>query len=219
MFSQTIDQKEHKNNRYKLEPATWCYKHHSSGQCILKQYWGLEGAKDDRGRAGPGYSGQESCTDSSDLYRPIKPATKVEEIGRQNYLKKEKPTITVGDRNSAEPDGGQASQTQMWKTEPKTEETYEYYKGRKEWENATKDDPSTLWFIPQTDPFKVPAITTEEFEKGPFQNNRWVGYEEKFANFFSSDNYVKDETTNLMMAPTNEENCNANNGFVCEVKL
>ena len=29
MFSQTIDQKEHKNNRYKLEPATWCYKHHS----------------------------------------------------------------------------------------------------------------------------------------------------------------------------------------------
>ena len=31
MFSQTIDQKEHKNNRYKLEPATWCYKHHSNG--------------------------------------------------------------------------------------------------------------------------------------------------------------------------------------------
>ena len=30
MFSQTIDQKEHKNNRYKLEPATWCYKHHST---------------------------------------------------------------------------------------------------------------------------------------------------------------------------------------------
>ena len=29
MFSQMIDQKEHKNNRYKFEPATWCYKHHS----------------------------------------------------------------------------------------------------------------------------------------------------------------------------------------------
>ena len=26
MFSQIIDQKEHKNNRYKFEPATWCYK-------------------------------------------------------------------------------------------------------------------------------------------------------------------------------------------------
>ena len=30
MFSQMIDQKEHKNNRYKFEPATWCYKHHST---------------------------------------------------------------------------------------------------------------------------------------------------------------------------------------------
>ena len=34
MFSQIIDQKEHKNNRYKFEPATWCYKHHSSRQYI-----------------------------------------------------------------------------------------------------------------------------------------------------------------------------------------
>ena len=34
MFSQTIDQKEHKNNRYKLEPATWCYKHHSITQWL-----------------------------------------------------------------------------------------------------------------------------------------------------------------------------------------
>ena len=33
MFSQIIDQKEHKNNRYKLEPATWCYKHHSTVLC------------------------------------------------------------------------------------------------------------------------------------------------------------------------------------------
>ena len=32
MFSQMIDQKEHKNNRYKFEPATWCYKHHSTRQ-------------------------------------------------------------------------------------------------------------------------------------------------------------------------------------------
>ena len=32
MFSQMIDQKEHKNNRYKFEPATWCYKHHSNAQ-------------------------------------------------------------------------------------------------------------------------------------------------------------------------------------------
>ena len=29
-----IDQKEHKNNRYKFEPATWCYKHHSTVQVV-----------------------------------------------------------------------------------------------------------------------------------------------------------------------------------------
>ena len=39
------------------------------------------------------------------------------------------------------------------------------------------------------------------------------------ANFYSSDDYVKDETTNLMMAPTTEETCKANDGFVCKVKL
>ena len=45
------------------------------------------------------------------------------------------------------------------------------------------------------------------------------GYEEKFANFYSSDNYVKDETTNLMMAPTTEETCRDNEGFSCQVGL
>ena len=34
MFSQIIDQKEHKNNRYKFEPATWCYKYHSTMQAM-----------------------------------------------------------------------------------------------------------------------------------------------------------------------------------------
>ena len=39
------------------------------------------------------------------------------------------------------------------------------------------------------------------------------------ANFYSSDDYVKDETTNLMMAAPTEETCNANDGFVCKVRL
>ena len=39
------------------------------------------------------------------------------------------------------------------------------------------------------------------------------------ANFYSRDDYVKDETTNLMMAPTTEETCKANDGFVCQVRL
>ena len=30
---------------------------------------------------------------------------------------------------------------------------------------------------------------------------------------------MKDETTKLMMAPTTEETCKANNGFVCKVRL
>ena len=63
----------------------------------------------------------------------------------------------------------------------------------------------------------MPAINTEEFEKGPL--HYWIGYEAKFANFYSRDDYVKDETTNLMMAPTTEETCKANDGFVCKVTL
>ena len=140
-----------------------------------------------------------------------------------NSAKNKNSTTTAGNRNSAEPDGGQASQTQIWKTTPKTEEDYEYYKEDKDWENATRDEPSTLWFIPQTDPFKVPAITTEEFEKGPKliynRDKKRDEGKEDWANFYSSDDYVKDETTNLMMAPTTEETCKANDGFVCKVRL
>ena len=39
MFSQMIDQKEHKNNRYKFEPATWCYKHHSNVRPPYGEDW------------------------------------------------------------------------------------------------------------------------------------------------------------------------------------
>ena len=131
----------------------------NSGQCVEKQFWGVEGAKDPWG-------GVASCRDGSDLYRPIKPATKVEKTKSEKGLKdskqknnviernsaeKEKPTRTAGERNSAEPDGGQASQTQMWKTWPTTEEDYNYeyeydyeyedFKEDKEWENATRDEP------------------------------------------------------------------------------
>ena len=158
-----------------------------------------------------------NCTDGSDLYRPIKQASNngVE----RNSSEKGKPSRTAGDRNSAEPAGGEASKTQTWKTSPSTEKDYNRkYKGKEEWENATRDEPSTLWFIPQTDPFKVPAITTEEFEKGPY-HDKSSRYEEKFANFYSSDDYVKDETTNLMMAPITEETCKASDGFVCMVRL
>ena len=69
--------------------------------------------------------------------------------------------------------------------------------------------------------FKVPSVTEEDFEKGPDLWTIWSKYErkEEWSDFYSSNDYVKDETTNLMMAPTTEETCKANNGFVCKVRL
>ena len=59
--------------------------------------------------------------------------------------------------------------------------------------------------IPESDPFKVPSVTEEDF--GPYHD------------FYSSDDYLKDETTNRMVAATTEEACKDNNGFVCKVRL
>ena len=42
---------------------------------------------------------------------------------------------------------------------------------------------------------------------------------EKFVNFYSSDDYIKDETTSLMMAPTTEETCRDSEGFSCQGRL
>ena len=70
--------------------------------------------------------------------------------------------------------------------------------------------------IPESNPFKVPSVGDEDFKKGP----GWlVGLErkEEWAKFYRSDDYVKDEATNLWMAPTTDEACKGK-GFVCEVK-
>ena len=39
LFSQIIDQKEQKNNRYKFGGATWCYKPHPTVQVFCKDRW------------------------------------------------------------------------------------------------------------------------------------------------------------------------------------
>ena len=138
------------------------------------------------------YKTDASCKDGSDLYRPI---VKAEEAGR-------KPS----------------QQEQRWKTRPVTEWVYiRDYKGEEKGANYTKDDTTGLWIIPESDPSKVKSVTEEDFEKGP----KVYGYgrKEEWADFYINENYVKDETTNLMMAPTTEETCKANNGFVCKVKL
>lgn len=180
-----------------------------SGQCVKKEHWGVEGAKDPWGGDVP------TCEDGSDQYRPI---VKGEEPGRQPSGPYNNEHSGDGeysddedyDENNVvkgEESGRQPSQQQVWKTEPESEEDYNWkYKGKEEGANYTKDDTTGLWMIPESDPFKVPSITEEDFEKGP-------------AEFYSNDNYVKDNMTNLMMAPTTEETCKANNGFVCKVRL
>ena len=83
-----------------------------------------------------------SCKDGSDLFRPI--------------VKGE------------EPASRQPSQQQVWKTKPESEEDYnEYYKGKEKEGTYTKENTTGLWVIPESDPFKVPAVTEYDIEKGP----------------------------------------------------
>ena len=157
----------------------------NSGQCVKKKHWGVAGAKDWRGN-------EASCSDGSDLYRPIRNPTKTEESGRQatqadsnehgsddgeerinndeSFGKEEenRPAMGAADkRDSAEADGGQHSKPeQVWKTKPVEEWEYNNYKGEEE-----------------------------------------------------GAKYVKDNTTNRMVAAPTEETCKANNGFVCKVRL
>ena len=131
----------------------------------------------------------------------------------------EKATMTINKRDSAEDHGGRQSQ-QVWKRDPLEEERYNstYQGGWRPEEGAMyrKDSSTGLWMIPESDPFKVPSVTEEDFEKGPK-----VDYErkEEWADFYSSNDYVKDEKTNLMMAPITEETCEAKDGFSCKVRL
>merc|ERR1719458_558669 len=76
------------------------------------------------------------------------------------------------------------------------------------------DSSTGLWIILETNPFKVPSVVEGIYEKGP----HIVGVrKEEWANFYKSDNYVKDNTTNRMTAAVTKETCKANDGFVCKV--
>ena len=162
----------------------------NSGQCISIGEWGLEGV-------GAGYwEAGESCKDDSDKYRPIKPLT---EPGRQ--------------------------QPQGWKIEPVMEETYNrYYRGNTEigpfyGANYRKDSSTGVWMIPESNPFKVPSISEEDFKNGFREYNAgWIKKAE-WANFYNTDDYVKDKTTGRMVAAPTVETCRANHGFVCKVRL
>ena len=106
----------------------------------------------------------------------------------------------------------------MWKIDPKSEKEYNYdYKGKEEGAKYRKDNSTGLWMIPESNPFKVPSVTEEDFEKGPRLKTSWNKYERKWSDFYSSDDYVKDETTNLMMAAVTAKTCREYDGFVCKV--
>ena len=69
-------------------------------------------------------------------------------------------------------------------------------------------------------------VKAEEAGRQPSQGQLWKTgplTEEIYNRYLKGKeeykNYVKDDTTNLMMAATTKEACKANNGFVCKVKL
>ena len=205
----------------------------NSGQCVYKKHWGVEGAKD----VGNKFGAEASCKDGSDKYRPIKQPTAEEEPGRQalqaeykerdnnNFFEnvaEEKPTAS-DKRHSAEEHGGQHKQ--VWKTEPVSELNYDFYfKGKEEGEKYRRDPLTGIWFVPESNPFKVPSITEEEFEKGPelvvlIKGGVTQKRKEEWANFYSSNDYVKDKITNQMVVAPTEETCDAYDGFNCKVGL
>ena len=115
----------------------------------------------------------------------------------------------------------------MWKTQPIEEKEPLLYPDKKEesWARYRRDPSTDLWMVPEINPFKVPHITEEDFEKGPIVYTTWhwedagSGRKVEWVNFYNSDDYVKDKTTNLMKAAVTEETCKANGGFVCKVRL
>ena len=50
-------------------------------------------------------------------------------------------------------------------------------------------------------------------------NNSVRERKEELTDFYSSDDYMKDETTNRMVASITEETCKANDGLICKVRL
>ena len=129
-----------------------------SGQCVSKEYWGIEGAK---------YDGSEaSCKDGSDLYRPIiakagepssLPRIEDEQSGDGEYSDNEDYNNFVKEEELSTP--------QVWKTEP-------------------------------VDDYDFNAKGEEERAK-----------------------YRRDPSTKMWMFAVTEETCEANDGFVCKVRL
>ena len=118
---------------------------------------------------------------------------------------------------SAEAHGDQHPQ-QVWKIYPIGEARHSYFKEEKKGENYRQDSSTGLWMIPVSDPFKVPSIAEEDMKIGPKVLDASPQRMEEWADFYSSDDYIKDEATNRMVAAPTEDTCRANDGFVCKVR-
>ena len=164
----------------------------NSGQCVDKQYWGVLGAKNPIliPETYPGFATEK------DIFGNNETSCNDGSDLYRPILKSEEP-------------GRQPSQPQMWKT-------YPTYSARGIPEDRY-DESTDLWMVLQSDPFKVPSIGERNWKSGPSFHK--APLKKKWANFYSRDDYVKDEATDRMVAAPTEQTCRANQGFVCKVRL
>ena len=62
----------------------------------------------------------------------------------------------------------------------------------------------------------MPSITEEDFEKGPRSWSSGVRWR-NWTTFYTSDDYVKDALTNMMISAPTEKTCKDYDGFICKV--
>ena len=190
----------------------------ASGQCVEKTNWGND-------RADPPYrqhGGMTGCKDGSDLQRPI---VKPDELRPQPIQQVWKLKPEIEEHYKLAPQD--FLDEFFYQLTPK--DHIDMLDMRKaDHTKYQKDNPTGLWMLPENDPFKVPSISEEDYMRGPAVGDRiYFGYagwnirkrNERWATFYSSDDYMKDETTYQMVAAVTEKTCNDYNGFVCKVKI
>ena len=117
----------------------------NSGRRVQKEYWGVEGAKDQLGI-------ETSCKDGSDLYRPIvkgeEPGSKTSQTNKNGYSNEDEHS---GDDHNSFVEGEESSTPQVWKTRPVSENDFNISLGEEERSKYRKDSSTGLWMIPVTE--------------------------------------------------------------------
>ena len=133
----------------------------NSGQCVYKEYWGTEGAKDEYGDE------PDICTDGSDLYRPVKKTTNVGKLASQNeQSNSQRNASAYGNQQYTiwEQDVNEVPQGQLWKTSPVKEDDYNaYYRYQEDWQNASRHEPDMEFVKNFTHPdFQAKSFTPQK---------------------------------------------------------